>query len=133
MKTNSRHLAAALFATGAASLAAAQATMPTLDSLRENTRPEQHQLADQTFFSVAAGTHAENLALANTIAEALAADASLKNSKITVAHEPQKILLTGVTPTVEQMARAVSIATELAGEGNVVNGIATEQLYLEAG
>ena len=63
---------------------------------------------------------AENL---NAIVQALNADASLKDSKITVQPDGDNVLLTGVAQTREQAQRATEIATAAAGGGVVVNVI----------
>lgn len=83
--------------------------------------------------STSAGASGPNAELASRIAQALAADASLKNSKITVQPDENGILLTGVTPTLAQMGRAISVATQHAGEAIVGSAILTEEVWLEAG
>ena len=88
-------------------------------------------ISEQPMFSIAAGAQGPNAEAAHAIVQALAAEKSLKGSKITVSPEEKRILLTGVAPTLEQAARAVQLATEHAGEGNVVNGLATEQVYVD--
>ena len=59
----------------------------------------------------------------NNIIAALNADPSLRGSKITVATEGGVITLTGATETPEQKDHAAQVATQVAGEGNVVNAI----------
>ena len=69
---------------------------------------------------------------ADAIAQALVADASLQGSKITVQPDDGGvILLTGVTPTWAQMRKAVDVATRQAGQGKVVNAIATEEVFVD--
>lgn len=69
---------------------------------------------------------------ADAIAQALIADAALQGSKITVqSDEGGLILLTGVTPTWAQMRKAVDLATQHAGQGKVVNAIATEEVVVD--
>lgn len=60
---------------------------------------------------------------ANAIVQAMNGDASLKGSKITVQPDQDQILLTGTALTNAQVKRASEIATQAAGEGNVVNTI----------
>lgn len=110
---------AALLAASAATFAFAQATPPT----------PAH--GDAAVVSVATGAKGPNLEVANTIAQALAADTSLKQTKVTVAPEEKGILLTGVTPSLQQMNRIVQIATQHAGEGNVKNALMTEEVFIE--
>ena len=63
-------------------------------------------------------------AMANAIAQAMNADASLKHAKVTVQpNEGGTILLTGSSLTEAQRLRASQIATSQAGEGKVVNTI----------
>lgn len=70
--------------------------------------------------------------LAEAIAQAINADTSLKNSKITVQPVDNGITLTGVTETYEQMQRAVKIATSQAGSGKVINAIQSSQMIMPA-
>ena len=64
---------------------------------------------------------------ADAIAQALNADASLKASKITVQPDDGNILLTGSSLTEAQRMQATKIATSIAGEGKVINTIATDE------
>ena len=65
--------------------------------------------------------------VANAVAQALNADASLKHSKITVQPDDGKILLTGSSLTEMQRMRASQIASQHAGEGKVVNTISHDE------
>ena len=65
--------------------------------------------------------------LANAIVQDLVADSSLQGSKITVASEDGVITLTGVATKRAQSKRASEIAAARAGEGKVINAIATEE------
>ena len=62
----------------------------------------------------------------NAIAQALNAEASLGNSKITVQPDGDHDLLTGVTPTLEKSKKATEIAQAAAGNTVVVNAIQPE-------
>ena len=78
---------------------------------------------------VASVSKAEGLdgQLATSIAESLAADASLNGSKITVQPvEDGVIVLSGVAPSRAKAKRALEIASQQAGEGSVVNAIQAE-------
>ena len=66
------------------------------------------------------GPPAESL---NAIVQALNADASLQNSKITVQPDGENVLLTGVAETLEQSQKASEIASAAAGGAVVVNVI----------
>jgi osmotically-inducible protein OsmY len=70
------------------------------------------------------GPPAENL---NAVVQALNADASLQNMKITVQPDGENVLLTGVAPTLEQSQKAAEIATGAAGGAIVVNAIRPEK------
>jgi osmotically-inducible protein OsmY len=70
--------------------------------------------------------------LAEAIAQELNADASLKNSKVTVQPVEGGITLTGTTQTYEQMRRVVKVATAQAGAGRVVNAIASAEMVVPA-
>ena len=89
------------------------------------------QFAAAPIATLSTGAHGANAEVANAIVQALAADASLKGSKLTVVPEEHHVLVTGVTPTLRQLAEAVNIATQHAGEGNVVSAISTEQSFIE--
>ena len=65
--------------------------------------------------------------VANAVASALNADASLKHSKITVQPDEGTILLTGSSLTEAQRMRATQIASQHAGEGKVINTIAHDE------
>ena len=118
MKFSLRSLVAALLTVSASGLATAQVAVGATDAMQT------------PFASLSAGGRGPNLEIANAIVQALAAEASLKGSKLTVAPEEKVILLTGVTPTLAQMTRAVQIATGHAGQGKVINAIITEQVVM---
>ena len=69
----------------------------------------------------------EGADVANAIVQALNADASLKDSKITVQPEKDYILLTGVAPSQQEMKKVTEIATAAAGGLQVVNVIQPEK------
>jgi Flp pilus assembly secretin CpaC len=75
------------------------------------------------------GAPAENL---NAVVQALNADTSLANSKITVQPEGENLLLTGVSPTLEQSQKAAEIAKSAAGDVIVVNAIRPEKTKYES-
>ena len=122
---NARHAIAATLAAGAAAFAAAQApadntaiAMPNgdlHDTPHYNLTQESVASA-----SVSGGPDSDNV---NSIVAALNADPSLRGSKITVQPDGGAITLTGATQTPEQKQRAMEIASQVAGEGNVVNAI----------
>lgn len=66
--------------------------------------------------------------LTTAIVQELAADASLRGAKITVASDGGTVVLTGVAPRREQARRAYEIALARAGEGKVVNAIQVEEV-----
>ena len=127
MKTRIPVLITALLAAGAVS---AQAPKPAPDAAPP-TPVTELQLSDQPMVSVATGSRGPHVEIANAIAQAIAAEPSLRKSKITVAPEENKILLTGVTPTVLQMGRIAQIAAQHAGQLPVVNAINTEEVFVE--
>ena len=71
---------------------------------------------------------AENL---NAIVQALNAEVSLKDSKITVQPDGDNVLLTGVAQSREQVQRASEIATAAAGGAVVVNAMRPEKTTYE--
>jgi hypothetical protein len=68
--------------------------------------------------------------LANSIAQALSADESLKNAKITVQPESDSVLLTGVALTNAQRQRAGEVATQAANGKTVVNAIQSSEIVV---
>jgi len=74
------------------------------------------------------GPPAENL---NAVVQALNADSSLQNMKITVQPDGENILLTGVSPTLEQSQKAAEIAKAASGAAIVVNVIRPERTKYE--
>jgi len=69
----------------------------------------------------------EGAEIVNAIVQALNADTSLKDSKITVQPEKDYILLTGVAPSKQEMQKATEIASGAAGGLQVVNVIQPEK------
>ena len=118
-----RVIAAALFAAAAAQ---AQSQGTPVD----NTVYVQ---GDKPVASAATGIPEANAQVANLIAQELAGDSSLGRSKITVSPFEEQIVLTGVTPTLQQQSRAMQVATNLAGQGNVINALTTEQVFIDRG
>ena len=131
MRFHLREALAAVFAATATMALAQSAALPDLYELRQATQEQKLPLAEQPLFNLAAGSRGPNAEVANAIVQALAADPQMKGSKITVGPEENLVLLTGVTKSIAQVARAMQIATELAGEGKVSNGLASEELFLE--
>jgi len=125
MKPRIPILALALLAAGLAS-----AQPKTAPDAAPPTPVSQVQLSQQPMFSITSGTQSPNAQVATAIAQALAADASLNGSKITVQPEQDKILLTGVTETLEQANRAAQIASEQSGGQPVVSAISTAQSFI---
>lgn len=74
-----------------------------------------------------AATPSTDDGLATGIVQALNADASMKNAKITVQPEKGVVYLTGAALTKEQKQKAAGIAAAQAGEGNVVNTILDDE------
>jgi osmotically-inducible protein OsmY len=110
MKSRIPHALAALVVAAAAGAAHSQVAPPA-------------NLVDEPVASVSRSDD-----LANAIAQALNAEASLKQTKITVQpDEAGVILLTGSATTEAQRLRATQIAVSQAGEGKVVNTIATDE------
>src|SRR4029079_7070069 len=67
----------------------------------------------------------------NAVVQALNADASLQNSKITVQQDGEVLLLTGAAQTKEQVTRATEIASASAGGAQVVNAIQPDHTTYE--
>jgi len=65
----------------------------------------------------------EGADIANAIVQALNADKSLADSKITVRQEKDFVLLTGVSPSQQELQRATEIASQSANGAPVVNTI----------
>ncbi len=76
----------------------------------------------------AAATTEPTSEYANSIVQALLADPSLADSKITVAPDETTITLTGVTKTQAQMKRVLEIVGGLAGDRKVINVIQPEAM-----
>lgn len=109
MKSRIPHVLAALLVAGVVPFAHSQVTAPA-------------GLVDEPIASVSRQDD-----VANAVAQALNADASLKHSKITVQPDDGNILLTGSALTEAQRMQATKIAMQHAGEGKVVNTISHDE------
>ena len=120
MKSHTSHLLAALLI-GAVPLAYAQSAQPTPAEPDRLLPPAG--LVGEPIASVS-----RDDPVAGTIAQALNAEAALKNSKITVQPvEDGVILLTGATMSEAQKLRATEIARSHAGDGKVINTLAHDE------
>lgn len=120
MNSRTSHLLAALLL-GAAPLAYAQSAQPT--PIEPNTLQPPAGLVSEPIASVS-----RDDTLAGSIAQALNAEAALKNSKITVQpDESGVILLTGATMSEAQKIRATEIARSHAGDDKVINTLAHDE------
>lgn len=72
-------------------------------------------------------TEGADAEVAKSIADALNAEPTMKNSKITVQPDNGTFTLTGVVPTREQVKKAGEIAKQMAGESIVINAIVDSQ------
>ena len=114
-------LIAAAFAAGTMSFAAAE-----VDTSHTQTTPAQiaSDAPPTSFVEEPIASASKQDDRANAIVQALNADPSLKNSKITVQPgEDGSILLTGAANTIDQSKRAGDIARQANGDGTVVNVI----------
>jgi len=111
MKTLSSLALAALLAAAPVAFAQAQAGAQTADPVAS-----------------AAATVGPTSAYADSIVQALLADPSLADAKITVAPDDTTITLTGVTKTRDQMKRVLEIVGGFAGERRVINVIQPERM-----
>lgn len=145
MKSRISHAIAAALAAGATSLAFAQAapettTPPSAEPATPAAAPAvtpawtpSQPLAPSTMTFVQepvaslSRTDGPDAAVAKSIADALNAEPTMKNSKITVQPDNGTFTLTGVVPTREQVKKAGEIARQLAGEAIVVNAIVDSQ------
>ena len=133
-------LAGALFA-GAAAIAVAQQpalTIPNTLAPTSETAPQASSEAQRTYVgqpvaTVAAGMPAARVQAVDSLVAALNGDASLKGSKLTVVPEQDGILVTGVTPSLRQMAQIVNTATQHAGGTRVRHAISTEEVVIDVG
>lgn len=123
------HPMIALLAAGAAGIAIAQAPAAPADASPPPANASRVAYVDEPVASTAGGA-SPHAAIANTIAQALNAEPSLKGSKLSVVAEENGVLLTGVTPTVVQMAKAVNIASQQAG-APVAHSISTEEVFID--
>lgn len=120
MKSRTSCLVAALLV-GAVPLAHAQSAQPT------PVEPDRLQPPAGLVSEPVASVSRDD-PVAGTIARALNAEASLKNSKITVQpDEGGVILLTGATMSEAQKIRATAIARAHAGEDKVINTLAHDE------
>jgi hypothetical protein len=121
MKSRLAPLAAALLLAGAAPFAYSQVAAPAPAGVA----------APATYVDAPVASVSRSDDLANAVAQALIADTSLKDSKITVQPEDNgAILLTGVTVTNAQRQKAVEIATSHAGAGKVTNALTSGELVI---
>lgn len=128
MKQRTAGFIAAAFAAGAiGAVSAQQATQPT--SATAGDPPVTY--VSEPIASIGVGARGPNVEMANAIVQALAADPSLKQSKLTVLPEEEGVLITGVTPTLKQMAHISNVASQHANGGKVVNIVVTEEMWLE--
>ena len=120
MKSRTSHLLAALLV-GAAPLAYAQSAQAT--PIEPDRLQPPAGLVNEPIASVS-----RDDPLAGTIAQALNAEAALKNAKITVQpDESGVILLTGATMSEAQKIRATEIARSHAGDDKVINTLAHDE------
>lgn len=122
-------LAGALLA-GAAAIAVAQQPTPSTPQASSETQPSY---VGEPVATVASGVAGERARSAQAIAETLNSDASLKGSKLTVVPEDNGVLITGVTPSLRQMAQIVNTATQQAGGTRVSHAISTEEVVIDVG
>jgi Flp pilus assembly secretin CpaC len=125
MKFTLKHIVVALAAGAATTLVSAQSTTPN-----DASAPSSGDLA---VVSIATGARGPHVEAANSIIHAMSADPALQRSKITVTPEENGILLTGVVPTLVQAHRAMQIASQFAGDGNVRNAISVEEVFIDVG
>ena len=147
MKTRIAYAIAAALAAGATSLAFAQAAPhPTEATLADFVAAEPTSAtpvtpawtpstplapSDLTFVQEPVAslsrTEGADAEIAKAIADALNAEPTMKNSKITVQPDNGTFTLTGVVPTREQVKKAGEIAQQLAGDGVVIHAILDSQ------
>ena len=122
---NARHAIAATLAASAAAIAAAQAPAdnPAIAVPNGDLHDTPHYNLTQESVASASVNGGQGSDNVNSIVAALNADPSLRGSKITVQPDGDAITLTGATRTPEQKQRAMDIATQVAGDGNVVSAI----------
>ena len=82
--------------------------------------------------SLASGAQPDEAGHMNAVVQALNQEQSLQGSKITVFPDGENLLLTGVTVTYDQLAKATQIAQSQAGQGKVINTVKTEELRIVA-
>ena len=118
MKSPLSHSLVSLLAAGAACFAFAEQPTPL----------EPQPMANPVNEPVASVSRSDDVA--DAIAQALNADASLKHSKVTVQPDDNSILLTGATMTEAQRLRAGQIAASKAGGLPVVNTLASSEVVV---
>ena len=134
-------VAGALLAGAAAVVVAQQQPAPTIPNTLAPTSGSAPRLSGEAqpsyvgepVASVAAGLPADRVQAVNPLVEALNGDASLKGSKLTVVPEENGVLITGVTPSLRQMAQIVNTANQQAGGLRVVHAISTEEVVIDVG
>jgi len=114
--------AAAVIACGAVSIAAAQ----TRDAPAPPVAYGDAPIASATKSD---GPDADKV---NAIVQALNAEASLKNAKITVQTDNDVVLLTGAAATQEQVQRATDIARGSADNAKIVNVVQPDHTTYKA-
>jgi hypothetical protein len=147
MKLRLCHAIAAALAAGATSLAFAQAAPQSTQATLADFQPAEptsapavtpawtpsQPLAPSTMTFVQepvaslSKTDGADAEIAKSIADALNAEPTMKNSKITVQPDNGTFTLTGVVPTREQVKKAGEIAKQMAGEALVINAILDSQ------
>jgi hypothetical protein len=110
----------------AAAIAFAALTIPVVqaqsDTQVANPAPPMNLVQEPA--ASASRTEGQNAELANAIVQALNDDPALKDCKLTVEPEDNgTITLVGVTMTKAQAQKAMQIANDKVGEGNVINAI----------
>jgi osmotically-inducible protein OsmY len=103
--------AAGVIACGAVSIATAQTSAAPSPSVSYVDEPIASAMKPD-------GPDADKV---NAIVQALNADASLKNSKITVQTDNDVVLLTGAAATQEQVQHATDVARSSADNAKIVN------------
>ena len=142
MKSRLSYALVAALAAGATSLAFAQAapeTTPaptaepasTPEAPRAWTPSQPPAPSTLTFVQEPVASASRNdgaeAEMVKSILDALNAEPTMKNSKITVQPDNGTITLTGVAPSREQVKKAGEIAKQMAGQAIVVNAIVDSQ------
>ena len=141
MKQRFSYALVAALAAGATSLAFAQAVPettpapsaePSAPAATPAWTPSQPPAASTLTFvqepvASASRTDGAEAEMVKSILDALNAEPTLKNSKITVQPDNGTITLTGVVPTREAVKKAGEIAKQLGGQAIVINAIVDSQ------